>query len=436
MTKHTFRLIFSLYFMMYFCIGIIPPNISNIINTVSSISEFQISLAIAINLIVNSFSVMIFGYFGDRMSEKTSVKRLFILTNSIWIFGYGFLSLSPNYVLFLSMLIISAIGTGAFIPLGFSMVGEFFNAKDRGKKFGIMQFGLILGNGLGIIIGITFTNIFKQNGWRIAYLFAVLLNMLILSAYSLIAIQPERGRMDSEFVDFPGIINYNYRTTKDHLIQLVNTKSIIGILLSVLCGGILTSTLANWGIYFLTLKFGNSAFAAIAYLIVGTAALPGAVIGGKISDYFFENNKRDKQFLICVISILTGSISLLGFYLVHISYWILLLPLGILGYFFISFNSGTQYAIYAELCTPEVRSTVNALNGLMLNIGGICGNLLVSVIVYQNIMFLSYSILLVLLIWLFGSLFWILPWKFYMKDFHNRKRIMIKKRFELEQTVL
>ncbi|MFX0004354.1 MAG: MFS transporter, partial [Candidatus Hermodarchaeota archaeon] len=261
--KETFRLIFLLYFMMYFCIGIIPPNINNIIKTVSSISEFQISLAIAFNLFISSLSVMIFGYFGDRISKKTSVKGLFILTNSLWIFGYGFLSLSPNYVLFLSMLTISAIGTGAFIPLGFSMVGELFHAKIRGKKFGVMQFGLILGNGLGIMMGITFSNIFKENGWQVAYLFAVLLNILILSVYSLIAIQPERGRTDSEFADFPGVINYNYRITKNHLVQLANTKSIIGILLSVLCGGIAISTLANWGIYFLTLKFGSSTFATI-----------------------------------------------------------------------------------------------------------------------------------------------------------------------------
>ncbi|MFX0004902.1 MAG: MFS transporter, partial [Candidatus Hermodarchaeota archaeon] len=192
------------------------------------------------------------------------------------------------------------------------------------------------------------------------------------------------------------------------------------------------STLANWGIYFLTLKFGSSTFATIIYLIVGTAALPGAVMGGKISDYFFQNKKINKRFLISMMSIAIGSISLLGFYLVHINYWILILLLGIIGYFFTSFNSGTQYAIYSEVCIPELRSTVNALNGLMLNIGGICGNLLVSVIVYQNIMFLSYSILLVLVVWLLGSLFWILPWMFYRNDFQKSNRIMIKKRFELE----
>ncbi|MFW9828759.1 MAG: MFS transporter [Candidatus Thorarchaeota archaeon] len=431
--QHTFRLIFLLYFMMYFCIGIIPPNIPNIITSISKITEFGISIAIVLNLLVNSVSAIIFGYFRDKLSEKITVKGQFVLTNILWICGYGFLPFSYNYAIFIILLIISAIGTGAFLPLGFSMVGDFFHSKKRGKKFGIMQFGLILGNGLGIGMGLFLGTIFKQDGWRIAYLTLILLNLLILSIYTLTAIQPERGRTDPEFADFQGIINYDYKITKSHLIQLINTKSVIGILLSVLCRGIALSTLANWGIYFLTLKSGSSMFAALIYLIVGVAALPGAIIGGIISDHFFKNKKNNMRFLVSMIAIVTGSLSLLGFYLGNSNYIGLLLPLGILGYFFTSFNSGTQFAIYSEVCIPELRSTANALNGLMLNIGGICGNFLVSIILFQNILFLSYSIFVALLVWLVGSLFWILPFIFYMKDFQKRKRIMINRRVELER---
>jgi predicted MFS family arabinose efflux permease len=419
--------------MIYFCIGIIPPNIPNILIIIPNITEFGISIAIVLNLLVNSISAIVFGYFRDKLSEKMTIKRQFILTNILWICGYGFLPLSYNYLLFMILLIISGIGTGAFLPLGFSMVGEFFHSKERGKKFGIMQFGLILGNGLGIGMGLLLGNLFRHEGWRIAYLIAVFLNILILTIYTLTSLQPELGRTDPEFKDFKGAINYDYKITKPQLIQLINTKSVIGILLSVLCGGIALSTLANWGIYFLTLKFSSSMFAAMIYLIVGIAALPGAVLGGIISDYFFKNNKKNIRFLISILAIITGTLSLLGFYLGNSNYVGLLLPLGIIGYFFTSFNSGTQFAIYSEVCIPELRSTANALNGLMLNIGGICGNFLVSISLFQNISFLTYSIFVALLVWLAGSLFWILPHIFYMKDFQRRERIMIKRRIELEQ---
>ena len=152
-----------------------------------------------------------------------------------------------------------------------------------------------------------------------------------------------------------------------------------------------------------------------------------------MSDHFFNTSKHNKRMMIPIMTILIGSICLLAFYLMPINYWILLLPLGFIGYFFSSFNIGTQFAIYSEVCIPEVRSTANALNGLMINVGGVCGNLLLSLILYQNISFLSYAILLILMVWLLGSFFWILPWLNYVKDFQRRNRVLIKRRYELEQ---
>jgi hypothetical protein len=46
----TFYLIFSLYFMIYFCIGIIPANIDNLLLNLKGTTELGISLAITLNL--------------------------------------------------------------------------------------------------------------------------------------------------------------------------------------------------------------------------------------------------------------------------------------------------------------------------------------------------------------------------------------------------
>ena len=420
--EQTFRLIFLLYFMIYFCIGIIPPNINSIISSIPTMSEFGMGTVIVLNLLFNSLSAIFFGYYGDKISSRFSIKRLFVITNVLWIVGYDMLSLTLNYASFISMIIFSAIGTGAFMPLGFSMLGKIFHAKDRGNKFGLMQFGLILGNGLGIIVGLVSNNIFGHNGWRFAYLFGFLVSVIILSIYILNGIEPKYGETDPKFEDYRGEINYNYKITRSHLVQLIRTKSVIGILLSVLCGAIAMSTLANWGIYYLTIKFGSITLATLLFLTVGISALPGAIIGGKISDHFFTTGNHNKRIMISIIGILAGTLCLLGFFLIPSNSLLLLLPLGIIGYFFSSFNTGTQFAIYSEVCIPEVYSIINALNGLMINIGGICGNILLSAILYKNISLLSYVIFLVLVIWLLGSLFWIFPFKHYTKDFQERNR--------------
>lgn len=77
--------------------------------------------------------------------------------------------------------------------------------------------------------------------------------------------------------------------------------------------------------------------------------------------------------------------------------------LGIIGNFFVFFSRGNQFAIYSDVCVPELRGTVNALNGILINLGGIVGNLHVSAIIQDNIAFISISIMIVILIWFLNN---------------------------------
>ena len=119
-----------------------------------------------------------------------------------------------------------------------------------------------------------------------------------------------------------------------------------------------------------------------------------------------------------MIGLIIGIILLMLFYMLPIFStnpleialsWILFLCLGLIGYFFASLYSGNVFAIYSEVCVPEKRSTVNAFNGIMLNIGAIIGNSILSSLILQDIGFLPFAIFLVLLIWILGSLFWLIP---------------------------
>ena len=141
--KKTFLSLFLLYFMIYFCIGILPVNIDNLLLNLPNTTKFGIGILTAINLIVGIFSILIFGYYGDKIAERFSRKKVFAYINLVWIISYGLASLSLNYFYYLFFITISAIGTGAFMPLGFAMIGDFFPSKERGKRFGGMQFGLV-----------------------------------------------------------------------------------------------------------------------------------------------------------------------------------------------------------------------------------------------------------------------------------------------------
>ncbi|MFX0035834.1 MAG: MFS transporter [Candidatus Hermodarchaeota archaeon] len=445
--KKTFRSLFFLYFMIYFFIGIMPVNIDNLLLYLPKTTKFGVGLIVAFTLIVGIISILFFGYFTDKIAEKHSKKKIFVISNLLWIFGYGLAALSLDYYYYLIFLIISAIGTGAFLPIGFSMIGDFFPPKDRGKKFGVMNFALILGSGMGIIIG-GFMGSYTAGplGWRLAYMLGFILGILTLFNYIFEGIEPERGRAEPEFEDFKGEINYNYKITFKNLVELFRRKSIGSILIYVLFSGIATSTLGTWAIFYLTSKIDGinaELTATTIYLLAGAGALPGTILGGKFGDLYLNKGKMKGRVIISIVGITIGVILTLIFYLtpfftanliqVIFSYTFFILT-GFLGYMFTSFPIGNQFAIYSELSVPELRSTANAMNGLMVNIGGIIGNLLLSSLIERNISWLPITIFSVLFIWLIGALFWLIPYFYYPKESEKTRIILSERRKELERT--
>ncbi|MFX1345763.1 MAG: hypothetical protein ACFFAI_11700, partial [Promethearchaeota archaeon] len=115
--EKTFLSISLLYFMMFFCAGILPVNISNLLDYLPKTTKFGIGVVSAGALIIGIISILVFGYYGDKFSEKLSRKRLFIYTNFVWILTYGLTSISLNYFYYLLFIVIGATGTGAFLPL-------------------------------------------------------------------------------------------------------------------------------------------------------------------------------------------------------------------------------------------------------------------------------------------------------------------------------
>ncbi|MFW9949368.1 MAG: MFS transporter, partial [Candidatus Thorarchaeota archaeon] len=179
----TFISLWGLYFMIYFLVGIIPVNIENLLNYLPETTNFGIGIVVALSLFISSISIVIFGYFGGKFSQNFSRKKVFIFTNLIWVFAYLLTALAPNYSIFALTIAIAAFGTGAFIPIAFSIISDFYVHSERGRKYGLMQFGLMLGNGMGIIFGGLLGSYTGPNGWRFAYGFGFILGLLNLINY-------------------------------------------------------------------------------------------------------------------------------------------------------------------------------------------------------------------------------------------------------------
>ena len=165
-------------------------------------------------------------------------------------------------------------------------------------------------------------------------------------------------------------------------------------------------------------------FSPIIKIVAGLGALPGAIIGGKLGDKFHHIMKYRGRLIISFCGRVVGIIFLLLFYS-YISKSPSLVILGFLGYFLFSFANGNQFAVYSEMCGPKSKALANAMNGVMLNIGGIIGNVLTSVLVQDGFSGLSFAIWMVLIIWLCGTMFWIISSLYYpLEVLKKEKRVL------------
>ena len=435
-TNANFKAIWLVYLNMYSCFVMLGSVQDNLMDLLPGTNDIGIGMIAAGGLIVGIVSTLIFGYYHEKIAEKYSRKKFFIGTNLIWIACYFLLAFSPNFVFFMIVVLIGAVGTGAFVPIGFSIIGDSFSPKERGDKFGFMQVGLLMGGGWGLIWGAIFA-FAGAPGWRIAYIFVTILSLLALDLYRRVGFDPERGRAETAFEDFEGAINYDYKITMKNVGQILRKKSLLALLISILLTGIATSTLGLWTIYYFTyFKFdGNKQIATALYIGVMVSSLPGNIVGGRLGDKYFKEGKPRGRVMISLSGLFVGIILQMIFFLMPLTTpisWVIFIPLGIIQAFLCAVAAGNRFAIYSEVCTPELRSTVNSMHVMMLNAGGVIGNLVLASMVQTNPALMPTAIALVLSIWLIGSTFWIVPYFTYPKEARECDELMGDRRKELE----
>jgi len=445
--EKTFKSLWFLIFMISFCLGIMPVNIDNLLLNLPGTTKLGIGIYSVSYLLVVSVNLMAFGFYEDKITERKLRKKLFVITNLIWVIAYGLIPISPNFHFYLLFIIIGAIGVGAFIPIGYSIISDFYSPKERGKKYGSIHAGLILGTGVGIIVGGLLGNYTGPNGWRFAYAIGLIFGLLAVINFILKAIDPKRGQGESELREFEENFIYDYRIDIERLGLLLSKKSVISILIYTLFSGIAVSTISSWGIFYLTLRFNGiyeELSATVLYLLTGVGILPGTILGGKIGDSLYRSGEIRGRIYLSVLGSISGIICLMIFYLLPISAtnqleitssWIFFLIIGFLGYFLVSLSTGNVYAIFSEVCVPKARSTANALHQVMLNIGGIFGNLVFVSLIERDLSLLPYAMFLLLLFWLIGTSLWIIAYIYYPIESKDVRELMTERRKELEQNL-
>jgi len=437
-----FTTIFLMWAGIYFCMGTLAPNINNIVPNLEGATESLIAMVVAIQLIISILSILFFGYYSDKLSQKFSRKNILLVSNLIIGAGFFVLALSANMMMFSIFYFITASGTGAFLPIGFAIIGDSFPPEERGNKFGVMQFGLVIGAGGGLLFGTLIGGLGGPIGWRLAYVFASFMMFGAVFLYYRVGINIVKGQADPELSDFKGEITYDYKITFSNLKQILSKKSVTAILISILLINVMATTLGVWGIYFLETKIPNTLTVTIVFMLAGMGALPGTIMGGNIGDSLSKKGKKNGRVIISLLGNVIGMTIAIILYMfipfdpnAYILSFLTFCIIGFLYFMISSFAVGNIFAIFSECCVPENRSVANAMIGLMRNMGGVIGNLIISIMIIDNIDLLPLAMLTVMIIALIGSFFWIFPYFYYVKESQNLRETMVLRREKLDKSL-
>ncbi|TFF98966.1 MAG: MFS transporter [Promethearchaeota archaeon] len=443
-TDRTFNILCLFSSAHFFNGAILPVNLGILLKHLPGTSAQLISIMVALTTVTLLISTIFFGFISEKLKSKNAKKNTLIISESIFFIPVIFQALSPNFMFYFICALIITFGTGAFTPLAVAMISELYPPEERGNKFGQLGFLNILGAGGGLLFGGLFIYFLGPFGWRFTKGLIAILGFLDVVLYFYFGIEPERGRVEPEFQDFDGVIEYDYKITFSKFKQLLKKKTIAGIFLYILVSMICVGPLSLWTIFYLSQKFGGEnaiLFATILVILTGTGALFGSIYGGKFGDKLYKKGHPRGRVLLSMVAIMLGVICLFIFYLIPftpfnltelIIIWILLLIIGFSAYVLTSFPTSNIAAIYAEVCVPEERSYINSISLIMSNIGTIIGHLIVAIMIQDSISNLSFVISFLLVIFLVSTLLWIIPYIFYSREAAECRELMRTRRIELD----
>jgi|WetSurMetagenome_2_1015567.scaffolds.fasta_scaffold84460_2 MFS transporter, Spinster family, sphingosine-1-phosphate transporter len=332
-----------------------------------SLNDLQWGLINTGALIVGTIFYPLWGYLYDRYARP----KLLALASFIWGATTWLSSIVTSYPAFLGTRATTGIDDSSY-PGMYSLIGDYFGPKIRGKIYGVLQLAQPIGYLLGMILALMVApmlegKLFHLEGWRTIFLGTGFLGLIMaIIIYFGIRDLP-RGQSEPEFenIEEIGQVRFNWPALKNAM----KKRTMWFIFLQGFAGVFPWNVITFFFIGYLQEErhFDSNAVLLTMGPVIIILSL-GYFVGGALGDWLFKRTYKGR-ILVSSAGVILGAIFLffaLRTPIADKSTFFILMSLTAL---FMPFSSPNVTSTVFDITLPEVRSSSQAVENFVENSG-------------------------------------------------------------------
>jgi predicted MFS family arabinose efflux permease len=284
------------------------------------ISNTDIGLLVSVTSLVAAVASLPFGVVADRLRRTLTLGIVIVLWGVAMIWS----ATVPSFgQLLLTRLFLGAV-TAAAGPLVASLIGDYFPASERGRIYGFILAGELVGAGIGFSV----TGDIAALSWRAAFVIlalpAFVLAWLIIrlpepqrggsSALRSLSAHPDDSPQDGEGTDAQRLARERGIEPDPELVlqddprrmgffaaarYVLRIRTNVVLILASACGYYFLAGVQTFGVEFTTKQYGIAQpVASVLLLAVGAGAIVGVLAGGQLGDFLLRRNILDGRIIV------------------------------------------------------------------------------------------------------------------------------------------
>ncbi|GAI19487.1 unnamed protein product, partial [marine sediment metagenome] len=249
------------------------------------IKHAQVGAVSSIFIVIGAVSAILWGYWVDKYSRK-QLLVFGVLVGEIPCFLTAF---TQNYIQLFLVRALTGMGIGVILPVGYSLLGDYFPPQERGKIAGWFISAVTLGYLLGAVLAAT---IGPRLSWRYPVILCSTPNFILVPFFHFLAKEPVRGGTESEIKELVSSgVAYLYKVKLRDFKRIISIRTNLFLNLQSIPGCILWGILPTWVITFIAKEKGFTiTTATVIVLIFAMARIGGNLCGGYVGDHLYKRS--------------------------------------------------------------------------------------------------------------------------------------------------